>query len=306
MDLIGLVNLQIMMFILMGIGILLRKKNIIDDSGKKVVTDLVIMVFLPCNIMNAFLIEFSVEILKSAVMIFIISILIQLGCTLISATCYQRIPKSQRVVLQYGTVCSNAGFLGNPVAEGVYGAMGLLYASFYLIPQRIVMWSAGLSYFTESPSKKAVIKKIMTHPCIIATMLGIFLMISQMHLPIFLSDASAAVGGCTTAVSMILIGTILADADLKTMVSKITLMFSLIRLIIIPALVFIPCLLFKVDPLVMGVAVVLAAMPAGSTTAILAEKYNGDAEYASKCVVLTTVLSMLVIPIWCTLIQAVS
>ena len=301
-----LINLQIMMFILMGVGILLRKKNIIDNAGKKTITDLVIMVFLPCSIVNAFSIEFSIDILKSAITIFIISILIQLGCTLISRTCYKKISKEQRIVLQYGTVCSNAGFLGNPVAEGVYGSMGLLYASFYLVPQRIVMWSAGLSYFTQSPNKKTVIKKIIMHPCIIATMIGLFLMISQISLPVFLSSTNAIIGGCTTAISMILIGTILADADLKTMISKTTLIFSLIRLIIIPALVFIPCLLLRIDPLIMGVAVVLAAMPAGSTTAILAEKYDGDAEFASKCVVLTTILSMLVVPIWCTIVKVVS
>ena len=83
------------------------------------------------------------------------------------------------MVLQYATVCSNAGFLGNPVAEGLYGSIGLLYASVYLIPQRIVMWSAGISYFTESPSRKEVVKKVLTHPCIVAVEIGIVLMVTQ-------------------------------------------------------------------------------------------------------------------------------
>lgn len=298
MDLSGLINLQVMMFILMGIGVLLKRKNIIDDAGKKALTDLVIVVLLPCNIINAFYIEFSMEILSSAFTIFIISCVIQLMCSLMSAVFYRKIPKKQRMVLQYATVCSNAGFLGNPVAEGIYGSMGLLYASIYLIPQRIVMWSAGISYFTESPDRKTVVKKVLTHPCIIAAEIGLIIMLFQIPLPIFLSKTISNVGGCTTAMSMILIGVILADANLRTMVSKVTVAFTVLRLVIIPLLVFIGCLLFRIDSLVIGVSVILAAMPAGSTTAILAAKYDGDAEFATKCVVLTTLLAMVAVPLW--------
>jgi len=201
-------------------------------------------------------------------------------------------------VLQYATVCSNAGFLGNPVAEGIYGSMGLLYASIYLIPQRIVMWSAGISYFTESPDRKTVVKKVLTHPCIIAAEIGLIIMLFQIPLPTFLSKTISNVGGCTTAMSMILIGMILADANLRTMVSKVTAAFTIIRLVIIPLSVFIGCLIFRIDSLIMGVSVILAAMPAGSTTAILAAKYDGDAEFATKCVVLTTLFSMVAIPLW--------
>lgn len=208
------------------------------------------------------------------------------------------------MVLQYGTICSNAGFLGNPLTEGIYGSMGLLYASIYLIPQRIIMWSAGVSFFTESPDKKTLVKKVVTHPCIVACMIGIIVMGLQITLPDFLFDTINNIGKCTTAITMILIGAILSEADLKTMVTKTTAAFSLLRLIIIPLMVFAGCLLTRMSMLVTGVSVVLAAMPAGTTTAILAVKYNGDEEFATKCVVLTTLLSMIMVPIWCLVIQA--
>lgn len=208
------------------------------------------------------------------------------------------------MVLQYGTICSNAGFLGNPLTEGIYGSMGLLYASIYLIPQRIIMWSAGVSFFTESPDKKTLVKKVVTHPCIVACMIGIIVMGLQITLPDFLFDTINNIGKCTTAITMILIGAILSEADLKTMVTKTTAAFSLLRLIIIPLMVFAGCLLTRMPMLVTGVSVVLAAMPAGTTTAILAVKYNGDEEFATKCVVLTTLLSMIMVPIWCLVIQA--
>ena len=74
------------------------------------------------------------------------------------------------------------------------------------------MWSAGVSYFTECPSKKEVVKKVLKHPCIVAVEIGIVLMVTQVQLPGFLSSAIENVGGCTTAITMMLIGTILTLA----------------------------------------------------------------------------------------------
>lgn len=304
MELQGLINLQLMMFLEMAIGWYLRKKNLITEEGKRVLTDLVIDLILPCNIIQSFLIRLDREILMGGMQVLIISILIQIFCTFLSAVCYNRIDGGKRAVLQYATVCSNAGFLGNPVAEGVFGSLGLLYASVYLIPQRIVMWSAGVSYFTESPSKKEVIRKVLTHPCIIAVEIGLFFMVLQVSLPEFLTKTLSSISSSTTPMTMLLIGSIMAGADLKTVVSKTTAVYSVIRLILIPLAVFLGCLVFRVDGLVTGVSVILAAMPAGSTTAILAAKYHRDEEFASKCVVLSTLLSMAAIPAWCMIIMA--
>ena len=295
----GLLSLQAMMFLLIGAGVFLKKKNIITGEGRKVLTDLIVDIILPCNIIGAFYTAFDKEMLISGLQILIVSLALQLFCMLISGFCYKRVPKSQRVILQYGTVCSNAGFLGNPVAEGLYGSLGLLYASIYLIPQRIVMWSAGISYFTESPDKKEVAKKVLKHPCIIAVAIGIVLMVTQLPLPVFLEKAIHSLGGCTTAITMLFIGTVLADAGFHHMVTKITVIYSFIRLVAIPAVVLAGCILFQVDSVAAGIAVVLAAMPAGSTTAILAAKYHGDEKFATQCIVLTTLLSVGMLPLWC-------
>lgn len=305
MELQSLFNLQIMMFLLMGVGVFLRKKNIITKEGRNVLTDLIVDVILPCNIIHSFQISLDGEVMKAGLQVLAVSIAIQCFCALISATCYRRVPKKQRVILQYGTVCSNAGFLGNPIAEGVYGSMGLLYASIYLIPQRIVMWSVGISYFTESPNRKEVVKKVLTHPCIIAVEIGLFLMITQLPLPGFLDRTIQTLGNCTTAITMIFIGTVLAEAGFKNMISGITAVYAVIRLFAIPAAVMIGCRLFHVESLAASLSVVLAAMPAGSTTAILAAKYHGDEAFATQCVVLTTLLSMALLPVWCTVLSVV-
>lgn len=113
-------------------------------------TDLVLNLILPCNIIRSFQIEFSWETIHSFGTILIVSICIQLGCMVLGKLLFGRMPRNKWKCLYYGTVCSNAGFLGNPIAEGVFGSQGLALASIYLIPQRIVMWSSGISVFPEA------------------------------------------------------------------------------------------------------------------------------------------------------------
>ena len=163
--------------------------------------------------------------------------------------------------------------------------MGLTLASIYLIPQRIMMWSEGVSVFTEAPTKKEMLKKIFTHPCIIACEIGIVLMLTGWRPPHFLEETITSVSNCNTAMSMLVIGMILADADPKTIIDKDVLFYTYIRLLIIPFCVFIPCWLLHIDSLVMGVSVILAAMPAGATTTILASKYDCEEEFSVKLVV---------------------
>lgn len=299
-----LISLQLRMFLIMLVGLLFRKKNVISDEGKKNLTDLVIYLILPCNIVKSFLIEFDGGTLKNFGLILLISVLIQVFCAVLARLLYRRTTEGHRPVLKYATVASNSGFLGNPVAEGVFGGMGLALASVYLIPQRIVMWSAGVSYFTGGADRKTVVRRVVTHPCIIAVFLGFALMLTQVSLPPFLEASLRDVGNCNTAMSMLVIGTILADVRFRELFDKSLFWFSGLRLVLIPLAVFAGCLLCRVDKLVTGVSVLLAAMPAASTTAILAAKYEGDAVYASKCVVLTTVLSLAATPVWSMILLA--
>lgn len=293
-----LINLQLMMFLLMLVGLVLRKTNIINDNGKKCLTDLIIDVILPANIIKSFLITFNHQILMNFLSILLISIGIQVFCTILSHVLYRNQTSGRRKVLQYSIICSNAGFLGNPIAEGVFGSMGLSLASIYLIPQRIVMWSAGISYFTESPNRKTLIKKVVTHPCIVAVFIGMFFMLTGFPLPECVTEGITSLGNCCTAMSMMVIGMILAEVNVREMADKTVVSFTVLRLVLIPAVVYVVCRFLPVDSLITGVSTLLAAMPAGATTVILASKYEGDAVFATKCVVFSTVLSLVSTFIW--------
>ena len=293
-----LINLQLMMFALIIIGLILKKTKVIGKEGQKSMTNLVIDLILPCNIIFSFMIKFSSKIAQDFMVILIISILIQVFCVILGSVLYNKCSAKRKKCLRYATICSNAGFLGNPIAQGVYGMMGLTLASIYLIPQRIMMWSEGVSVFTEAPTKKEMLKKIFSHPCIIACEIGVVLMLTGWRPPHFLQETITSISNCNTAMSMLVIGMILADADPRTLVDKDVLFYSVIRLIIIPFCVFIPCLMFHIDSLVKGVSVLLAAMPAGATTTILASKYDCEEEFSVKLVVFSTAASLLTTPIW--------
>ena len=99
--------------------------------------------------------------------------------------CIQAGAEESKKVLQYATIVSNAGILGNAIAEGIFGDLGIMYAAVYTIPTRIFMWSVDSTYFTEASTKKELLKKVVTHPCIIGIFTGMVPLVSQFQLPGF-------------------------------------------------------------------------------------------------------------------------
>ena len=152
--------------------------------------------------------------------------------------------------------------------------------------------------FSGSRDVKALVRKVLTHPCIIACEIGIFLMLTQLPLPGMVQSTINSLAGCNTALSMMVVGMILADLKLREMVDVPVMVYSAVRLILIPVLVLIPCRLLGLDAMVTGVSVLLAAMPAGATTSILAAKYNADAGFATKMIIMSTLASVITTPIW--------
>ena len=297
-----LIHLQLEIFILMLIGYIISKNGIINSERRKGLTDLVINLILPANIIRSFMMDLDITVIISSGLIFVVSLILQIFCHVFFFYLFPNVNERQRSVLNYATLCSNAGFMGNPVVQEIYGDQGLLLASIFLIPQRIVMWSAGVKCFTNEKGKNAI-KKVITHPCIIAVFIGMFLMISQIQLPEFATKTIDVLSQCTTALSMIVIGGILSEISIKSVVSKLSLYYCFIRLLLIPILVLLACIIFKIPYLVTAVSVVLAGMPAGTTTAILAEKYNGDSKLAVRLVFISTLLSLITIPVLCMIVN---
>ena len=295
---IELLNLQLTIFLLIFVGFIIKRLKIIGNEGQKNLNDLVIYVILPCNILKAFMVEFEESMFLEFLEVLFLSIGVQVLFVIYGKIVFRKQETGKRKCLQYGTICSNAGFLGNPVAEGVFGSYGLVLASIFLIPMRIMMWSEGLATFSGDKDMKNTMKKVCTHPCILACVLGIILMVTGFRFFEPITKTITYLGNCNTAMSMLIIGMILEAIDLKEFFDTTVLMYSFHRLVLLP-LIVLGCIYFlPVSKVVIGVIVLLSAMPAGATTSILASKYNMEPEFATKMVITSTLLSIPTICIW--------
>lgn len=305
MNLNQLYNLQFVMFAELLCGYLLCRFRILKASDRGVLSKAVVWLFFPASIINAFQMELDAKVMAGFASILIVSVLIQLFCIIIAAFAFNHKDAARKPVLQFGTVCSNAGFLGNAVAEGLYGQEGLMFGQIYLIPLRIAMWSAGVSYFEKGNSLSEVIRKVLTHPCIIAVIIGLARMITGIQFPAALDSTLSSLGKCATPLIMVFLGMVTYDSGFKGLLNKDTLEYALIRLVLIPLAVLLAVKAARIEPLIASLSVILCAMPAGTTTALLAEQYGGDVHFAADCIVLTTLLSLAVLPVWAIICQAV-
>lgn len=293
-----MLSLQETMFLLILTGVLIKKLKIIDAAGRKMLSDLLIDVILPCNIVESFLggMVFPDGFARNCLLAVGLSAVIQLMSIYGSKLLFRKYPREQRSVLSYGIICSNSSFVGLPVARLLFGDLGVIYTSMFQIPLRFTMWTAGLSLFT-SVSRKDAFRKLVRHPCIIAVFAGLLLMAAPVSLPGFLDSAVASVSSCTVPVSMFVIGTILADAPIRSMFSKPVLWYTCLRLVLYPLLL---CVLLKplhLDTTLTNVCILMTGMPAGSTGSILADKYDCDAVFASQIAFASTLCSILTIPL---------
>lgn len=159
MDFTSLFNMQGMMFCILALGWYLRKSGMIDKSGKALLSSLVMNVTLPASIVKSFQMEFSMNILKLTLEVIVISFLIQIFSNLLSRVLYPGWSEESKKVLQYATIVSNAGILGNAIAEGIFGDLGIMYAAVYTIPTRIFMWSVGLTLFYGGADEERAFKE---------------------------------------------------------------------------------------------------------------------------------------------------
>lgn len=300
MRIFDLGSLQLTLFAMMLLGALMKKRGVIDEGGKKCLSDLCINLVIPCNIFKSCLIDFDTGILEACGMLLASAVILQLLCLALNRFLFDRYPPQQKKVLQYCTIVPMSGFLGNPIAEGIYSEIGVLYTSVFLIPMRIVMWSVGTTYFVADAAveRRKVVRNVLTHPCLAAIYLGLFCMVTQAQLPAVILNTVKYVGSCNSALTMFIVGTILTEVPLKTIFTRHTLRFAVLRLVLLPAAAWGIGLALHLEPTALGVSVLMTGMPAGATAAIFASKYGSDAPFAARCVVFTTLASMLTLPLW--------
>lgn len=301
---VKMLNLQAELFLLILVGFFLKKRGIVDVKCRKCLSDMLINVILPANIVNSFLfgVEMSPEVLKNSAIAVGMGAFIQVLAINGSKLLFRRYPKAKKSVMSYGMICSNATFIGLPLAGALFGPAGVMYTSIFEIPMRFAMWTSGIALFGDVDKKDAW-RKLAVHPCIVTVFIGFALLAFQVKLPTFATMTITALSRCTTPMSMMIIGAILADADVKGILTSDVVYFTFLRNIAFPLLILGFSRLIGFDGLLMYISVLMTCMPAGSTGSILADKYGGDALYAAKIIFVSTIFSIFTIPMFTALIQ---
>lgn len=290
-----LFNLQITIFTLMAIGFILYKTGMIKDSDQKFLTNFVLNFLLPINVFTSFVENISMDMLKNLFVILLIAIVMELlllGFTKLNFL--KSFNGSQRAVANYSFLVSNGGLIGTPVIEGLMGATGVMCCNVFLIPTRIVAYTAGEGIFNPEAKKgiKDSIMSVLTNRIFLAMVIACVMGLLNIALPVPMFTALKNISKCLSPISMILVGSLLAEKqdfnmDLVKKVSSVTA----IRLLGIPLVTFIICKLLRLDFNTTTIVTLMLGMPCGSTGAMFAKKYNGDSKFASMVVFVSTLLA---------------
>ena len=218
------------------------------------------------------------------------------------------IPKLLRVdeehvgIYRMMTIFSNIGFMGFPIILANYGETGLIYAAMFQFPFNLLIYTYGVSVMQKSSGKETggfhfEWSKIF-NAGVIAVILSLIFFVGKIHVPNAIESIIDDLAGLTVPLSMMVIGYSLSGMKLGKLLTNTRLViFSFIKLIIIPLVSVFALHFFVTDPILLGVCFVMVATPVGSMTAMFAELYDGDKETASMGVALTTLLSIITIPL---------
>lgn len=294
-----MLDLQLSTLVYLAIGVFAYRKHMITDNNRNQLISFILNVLMPALVFNSFK-AVTPEILKTGLWAFVGSSLIYSFYAVIGRFAYRDIAESKRKVLDYATLVNNAGLAGQPLSLSMYGNVGALYASIFLVPHRIFMWSLGLKILDDDQSEKtgpSTLSKLLRNPSIIAVFFGLARGLLQINLPSFLDRSIVTMASIVSPFSRIIIGSIIATISIDSLFEKGVLRYTIIRLFLIPLSVLSISKFIGLDETLIGVFTIMSSMPAGTTTALLAADYNLDEAFASKIVFVTTILSVITVPI---------
>ncbi len=212
----------------------------------------------------------------------------------------------QRAVLLVSGVTGNTGFLGIPICAALYGSQGTILAVLFDLGASIYLFTLGIGAFQNSgqftdssPARKSLLIKQIFNPIFIALLLGVAISLSDRRLPSFLEYPLNSLSNTAIPIMMLILGGLIYNTYLDYHVGNRKLIFlSLFKLIILPLLTWVAILSLPLTDTSREIAVVQAAMPSAIMAATLAARYNADASLAANATMITTLVSMLTIPIF--------
>ncbi len=276
-------------------GFIFAKIFKVEDSQQKILSKILLYLINPFMVVKSFNLEFNADKLVQFAFVLVIALIIHAVMILIGFF------SSKEQVDRLAVCFTNCGFIGIPLIRGVFGDEGVFYLMGYLVVFNVVIWTYG--YYIMSGSIN--LKKIITNPNIIAVVIGILIFCSPWTLPEFIAKPVTMIGDLNTAVSMLLIGILLANfkpADGKLYALKIARVSLLRHVVCALVNIGILYLVWKLFPnvpdcrVLLFVVLICSMCPAATTIPGFAVLFNHDETYASLIISFTSVLCIFFLP----------
>ena len=299
-------------FIMILPGYLLSRMGMLKQNHTEALTLIITTVTYPCLVIDAMQMEYSTEVLnncKILVVLFfaIISISLIIAKVIVH---FLKLPASQSNILAFMMTFGNTGFLVLPVLNGLFGKEAVFYGALCDSTFDILMMSVGVMLIRmaaagETKMNLAETFKSFVNPCFIGVIIGLILYICKITLPPIIGGPVASVGGITSQLAMMVVGAHLGRIRFRDIfTSKYPYLICLLKLLAAPALAILLVKVFiGLGSLFTTVIILESAMPCAMFAVILSERYKADVEFATKGVMMTTIVSLLTIPLVAIAIQ---
>ena len=301
MDL-ALVTLQQVgiLFILIVIGYVCGKTGVVTSEGKKVLSNFLIKAIVPAMIVNAYLnMEFNPQILTNLLQAFGLSFGSIFFAMLVSWLLLWKMKTPNKKMLWFAWSYSNAAYMGFPLVKGLFGDEGMLYASAFATVFNIVVWSIGYAVMSGESNGKKIVNMVVKSPVTCSVVVGLLLYLCRIPVPEILKQPIRMIGETTTPISMIIIGVMIAESRLKSILANKEIWLTVVvRLVLIPTLTFGLFYLFGIGGMVGSVILIQAASPTAATTSVLAAQFNHNESIGAGTVVITTICSIVTLTIF--------
>ncbi len=299
MDFPAIFSAILFLFLIIGIGYLLRKHGFLNGERVHGISHILVNIALPALTISTMQVphtEQTIAIVDSTLILAFGYYFAALGISLL--ICHF-IPanRAEKGVFQFMLVFPNVGFMGIPVSAAILGPGSLFYVILFNLPFNLLTFSMGVYLLAHGRPGKLNPRLLIT-PGLIASIIGLALFLVDYNIPFPVDTALDWIGQTTTPLAMLVVGAMLATLPISRLSGdwRIALISGL-RLIGLPVLAFVILSPFVHDKLLLGCVVLLIAMPVAANTVLLSEEYKVDATLASQGVFLSTVLSLATIPV---------
>jgi predicted permease len=285
----------ITLFVILIVGFLAGKFNIIDHIAAKKLSGVLLYITSPLLILNSFFIVFSRERLINVLWVVGSSVFMFVFSIIFSKLIFRKFNEKIQPVLRFMVIFSNCGYMGIPLAKAILGDDGAFCISFYVVIFHIFLWTYG--YKMYSGEGKQSIKTLLTRPTVLAVFVGMIIFLFHLPVPIPVKNAVQSVGNMTLPLSMLIIGGTISTVKLSAVFNDWKVYLgSFFRLIIMPVIAIFFAMIAKIPPMPASVLGIALSMPAAANTSIFAEHFDKDSAFASKCVTVSTLLSVVTAP----------